>query len=128
METPGSAGVTCWNHERLWIQLFNSGSSWTPASVSPRAPVLVHELTDESLGVRPAEDRHPVLLMAKRPEDQHVLEPLDPAAFLDRGAPLGDDAFDVRAPAVFEPLGRFLALRRLRTAWPRIRRWRSAPR
>ena len=54
------------------------------------------------------EDRHPVLLMAKRPEDQYVLEPLDPAPFLDRGAPLGDDAFDVRAPAVFEPLGRFL--------------------
>ena len=77
---------------------------------TPRAPVLVHELADESLGVRPAEDRHPVLLMAKRPEDQHVLEPLDPAPLLDRGAPLGDDAFDVRAPAVFEPLGRFLVV------------------
>ena len=48
--------------------------------------------------------------MAKRPEYQHVLEPLDPAPFLDRGAPLGDDAFDVRAPAVFEPLGRFLVV------------------
>ena len=46
--------------------------------------------------------------MAKRPEYQHVLEPLDPAPLLDRGSPLGDDAFDVRAPAVFEPLGRFL--------------------
>ena len=75
-----------------------------------RAPVLVHELADESIGVGPAEDRRPVLLMAKRPEDQHVLEPLDPAPFLDRGAPLGDDAFDVRAPAVFEPLGRFLVV------------------
>ena len=51
-----------------------------------------------------------MLLIAKRPEVQHVLEPLDPAPFLDRGAPLGDDAFDVRAAAVFEPLGRFLVV------------------
>ena len=79
---------------------------------TPRAPVLVHELADERLGVGAAEDLHPVRLVAERAQDQHVLEPLDPAAFLDRGAPLGDDALDVRAPAAVEPFGRFLAMLR----------------
>ena len=74
------------------------------------APVLVHEFADERLGVRPAEDLHPVRLVAKRPQDQHVLEPLDPAALLDRGAPFGHDARDVCAPAAFEPFCRFLAV------------------
>ena len=76
------------------------------------APVLVHELADERHGVWPAEDLHPVLVMAERPKDQHVLEPLDPRAFLDRSAPLGDDALDVRAPAAFQPLGHVLAVLR----------------
>ena len=49
-------------------------------------------------------------LVAKRPQDQHVLEPLDPASLLDRGAPLGDDARDVCAPAAVEPFGRCLAV------------------
>ena len=76
----------------------------------PRAPVLVHELADERFGVRTAEDLHPVCLVAKRPQDQHVLDPLDPAALLDRGAPLGDDARDVCAPAAVEPFGRFVTV------------------
>ena len=76
----------------------------------PRAPVLVHELADERFGVRTAEDLHTVRLVAKRPQDEHVLEPLDPAALLDCGAPLGDDTRDVYAPAAFKPFGRFLAV------------------
>ena len=76
---------------------------------TPLVPVLVRELADERLGVGSAEDLHPVCLVAERPQDQHVLDPLDAAAFLDRGAPLGDDALDIRVPAVFEPPGRFLA-------------------
>ena len=72
---------------------------------APLAPVLVHELADERLGVRAAEDLQPVLLVPERPENQHVLEPLD------RGTPFGDDALDVRAPAAFEPLGRVPAVR-----------------
>ena len=77
---------------------------------SPRTPVLVHELTDERLGVRNAQDLHTVRLMAERPKDQHDLDPLDPTALLDRGAPFGEDPLDIRAPAVFEPLGRVLAV------------------
>lgn len=76
----------------------------------PREPVLVHELADECFRVRPAEYLHPVRLVAKRPEDQHVLDPLDPATLLDRGAPFAEDALDVHAPAVFEPLGCFHAV------------------
>ena len=76
----------------------------------PRASVLVNELADERVRVRPAKYLHPVRLVAKRPENQHVLEPLDPAALLERSAPFGEGALDVRAPAVFEPLGRLLAV------------------
>ena len=76
----------------------------------PRAPVLVHELAHERLGVRPANDLHPVRLVAKRLQDQHVLDPLDPAALLDRGVPRGDDALDVRAPAAVEPFCRCFAV------------------
>ena len=75
-----------------------------------RAPVLVHELADERFRVRPAEYLHPVRIVAKRPKDQHILDPLNPAAILDRGAPLGEDALDVRAPVVIEPLDRFVAV------------------
>ena len=56
----------------------------------------------------PFTERRMACSMAKRPEDQHVLESLDPAAFFDCGAPVGDDALNVRAPAVFQPLGGFL--------------------
>ena len=49
-------------------------------------------------------------LVAERPEDQHVLDPLDPVTLVDRGAPIGENPLDVRVPAVFELLGRFLSV------------------
>ena len=77
----------------------------------PRAcQPLVNELVDERFPVRPAEYLHPVRPVTRRPEDQYVLDPLDPAALLDRGALFAEDALDVRATAVFEPSGRFLAV------------------